>query len=74
MGVDIAPQITGAYRRGDIRHCYADITRARTVLDYAPRIDLAAGIAQLAEWLSGQSALDRVEEAGEELRRRGLAL
>jgi dTDP-L-rhamnose 4-epimerase len=74
LGVDIAPQITGAYRRGDIRHCYADITRARAVLDYAPRVDLATGLAQLAKWLSGQSALDRVEEAGEELRRRGLAL
>src|SRR5689334_24633810 len=27
----LAPEITGKYRVGDIRHCYADITKARSV-------------------------------------------
>jgi len=25
----IAPEVTGSYRAGDIRHCFAEITRAR---------------------------------------------
>ena len=29
---DIKPQITGKYREGDIRHCVADISRARKLL------------------------------------------
>src|SRR5205085_2234430 len=37
---DIEPQMTGTYRVGDIRHCFADITRARTGLGYEPRISL----------------------------------
>ena len=27
---DLQPEVTGKYRVGDIRHCFADITRART--------------------------------------------
>ena len=29
LGKEIEPEITGKYREGDIRHCVADITRAR---------------------------------------------
>ena len=69
---DIEPQVTGAYRVGDIRHCFADITRARTVLGYEPQITLEAGLMELAGWLSGQQASDRVAEANAELSARGL--
>src|SRR5215218_6818362 len=69
---DIQPQVTGAYRVGDIRHCFADITRARTVLGYEPQITLEAGLMELAGWLSGQQASDRVAEANAELSARGL--
>jgi dTDP-L-rhamnose 4-epimerase len=70
----IEPVLSGKYRVGDIRHCYADITRARTVLGYAPRVDLDDGLVELAEWLSGQSADDRVEQASAELTARGLTV
>jgi dTDP-L-rhamnose 4-epimerase len=59
---------------GDIRHCYADITRAHNVLGYAPAVDLDDGLVDLAEWLSGQSADDRVEQASAELTARGLTV
>ena len=71
---DIQPQVTGAYRVGDIRHCFADITRARTVLGYEPQITLEAGLMELAGWLSGQQASDRVAEANAELSARGLTV
>jgi dTDP-L-rhamnose 4-epimerase len=70
----IAPEITGAYRAGDIRHCFADITLAREQLNYAPRVTLDAGLAELAEWLEGQVAVDRVPEARAALAARGLTI
>jgi dTDP-L-rhamnose 4-epimerase len=70
----IKPQITGKYRVGDIRHCFADITLARSVLGYTPRITLEEGFVELAEWLQGQVAHDYVETASGELIKRGLTV
>jgi dTDP-L-rhamnose 4-epimerase len=70
----IEPQVTGKYRVGDIRHCFADIALAREVLGYEPQIALDDGMAELAEWLEGQTAEDRVESAHGELAARGLTL
>ncbi|MFL6689582.1 MAG: NAD-dependent epimerase/dehydratase family protein [Alphaproteobacteria bacterium] len=69
---DITPQITGKYRAGDIRHCFADITLARTLLGFEPQVSFEDGIAELVEWLQDQIATDSVELATEELSRRGL--
>ncbi len=71
---DIQPEITGKYRSGDIRHCFADISRAREVLGFSPRIGLEAGLVSLASWLEGQIAHDRVSESRAELAARGLML
>jgi dTDP-L-rhamnose 4-epimerase len=71
---DIEPQITGTYRVGDIRHCFADISRAREVLGYRPEMTLDAGLMELASWLSGREAADRVDEANAELTARGLTV
>jgi dTDP-L-rhamnose 4-epimerase len=70
----LTPEITGKYRVGDIRHCFADIARARRLLRYEPRVTLEAGLAELAAWLDGQDAADRVEEASAELAARGLTV
>jgi len=56
---------------GDIRHCFADISLAREVLRYTPRVEFETGLAELVEWLLEQSAEDRVESAAQELSRRG---
>ena len=69
---DIQPQITGKYRAGDIRHCFADISRARGVLGYQPQVTLEQGLEDLAAWLEGQTAIDRAVEARQELAVRGL--
>jgi dTDP-L-rhamnose 4-epimerase len=71
---DIKPEITGSYRAGDIRHCFADITSARTHLGYRPRIRFDQGLSELAQWLEGEIAVDRVAEAHAELSMRGLTL
>jgi dTDP-L-rhamnose 4-epimerase len=72
LGKDIAPEVTGEFRVGDIRHCFADVSLARETLGFEPQVSLADGIAELAEWLAGQTAVDRVDEATAELARRGL--
>jgi len=75
MGKDyIQPQVTGKYRVGDVRHCFADISLAREVLGYAPRVSLEKGLGELVTWLEGQVAVDRVEEASAELSARGLTV
>jgi dTDP-L-rhamnose 4-epimerase len=71
---DVRPEVTQRYRVGDIRHCFADIARARAVLGYAPRVPFDEGLAELAGWLEGQIAHDRVSEASAELAARGLTL
>jgi dTDP-L-rhamnose 4-epimerase len=74
VGRELEPEVTGESRVGDIRHCFADVTLARTALDYAPQVELEAGMAELAGWLEGRSADDRVEAAAQELAKRGLTL
>lgn len=71
---EIEPEISGKYRAGDIRHCFADISLARDVLGYEPRIKLDDGLAELAEWLEGQVAHDRIPEASAALASRGLTV
>ena len=70
----LMPEITGKYRVGDIRHCFADISRARALLGFEPQVAFEDGLSALAEWLEGQSAEDRVEEAREQLATRGLTV
>jgi dTDP-L-rhamnose 4-epimerase len=74
IGCPLEPEISGRYRIGDIRHCFADIGRIRALLGYEPTVDLDAGLADLAEWLEGQEADDHVDSAAAELAARGLTL
>jgi dTDP-L-rhamnose 4-epimerase len=68
------PEITGKYRVGDIRHCFADITLARQVLGYKPEVSLEEGLVDLAAWLEKQRFVipNRAPDARAELALRGL--
>jgi len=68
----ITPHVTGKYRAGDIRHCFADIRRSEAELGFSPQIAFTHGLEELAGWLSSQVAEDRVERATAELESRGL--
>jgi len=46
---DIRPAF-GPVRPGDIRHSNADITRAKTLLGFAPRYSLSEGLKPTVEW------------------------
>ena len=72
LGADVKPQVTGQFRKGDIRHCFADTTAIRRDLGFAPRITLEQGMAQLVEWGRDEVAIDRLEQATRDLSARGL--
>lgn len=72
MGSDIAPEILGKARTGDIRHCFADISLARERLGFEPTRPLEDSIEELAEWVKRQQATDRVNTARKELEAWGL--
>lgn len=69
---DIAPELTGKYRAGDIRHCFADMGKSRDVLGFEPRVAFKDGLEELAEYLADQIADDQAERATRELQQRGL--
>ena len=72
LGLAIEPEIVGKYRAGDIRHCIGDPSRAAELLGFRAEVEVGSGLGQLATWLAGQEADDRVEQAMDELRQRGL--
>jgi dTDP-L-rhamnose 4-epimerase len=69
---ELKPHITGKFRAGDIRHCFADIEKSRRLLKFSPKVEFTKGLEELADYLAGQIADDQVEKATEELARRGL--
>ncbi len=67
----VRPQVVGKYRSGDIRHCFADISRLVS-LGYTPRWSLRDGLKDLVSWGETQKAKDLSEKADQELLKRGL--
>ncbi|MEW6238227.1 MAG: NAD-dependent epimerase/dehydratase family protein [Candidatus Omnitrophota bacterium] len=72
-GVSIEPEITGKYRKGDTRHCFADITKIKTMLGFEPKVSLQEGMRELVEWSRSTDARDLFDQAAKELAEKGLA-
>lgn len=68
----IEPEIANKGRIGDIRHCFCDGSLAADILGFRATKDFGEGLAELAEWVASQSAVDRVDQARRELEERGL--
>ncbi len=68
----LTPVITNKYRAGDIRHCYADLTKAQTLLGYQPQVTHEEGFKELAQWLASQEPEDKAETMLKELSAYGL--
>ena len=68
----IQPKIVGRFRAGDIRHCYADIGKARRLLGYEPTVVYAQGLDELIAWVKTQQSVDHTERAFKELAARKL--
>jgi dTDP-L-rhamnose 4-epimerase len=72
LGVEVEPQVTGEYRRGDIRSCVADTRSATRALGFEASVALEDGLRELCDWSAHAEAVDRVETATRELISRGL--
>lgn len=73
MGVPhIAPDILNKARSGDIRNCFADISKARELLGFEPQHRLETSLAPFAEWVRNTGAIDRGAEMKRQLEERGL--
>jgi len=69
---EIGPDIMGKARSGDIRNCFADISKARDLLGFEPQRRLEADLGELADWVRSQTAIDRGAQMKKELEERGL--
>jgi dTDP-L-rhamnose 4-epimerase len=74
LKVSVEPQIVSQFRAGDIRHCFADISKAQRLLGYQPSVTFEDGMGELIEWMGKQTSEDKVELATAELAARGLTL
>jgi len=70
--VDI--NIVKKYREGDIRHCYADISKIRDQLGFQPKVKFEKGISEFVGWVRGEEASDQFEKSRKELEEKGLTL
>jgi dTDP-L-rhamnose 4-epimerase len=70
---DSSISITGQYRKGDIRHNYADLSLISSSLDFNPKIDIKTGLEKFVSWLVVQEvANDGYEKSLQELQDKGL--
>ncbi|MFH1492233.1 MAG: SDR family NAD(P)-dependent oxidoreductase [Candidatus Omnitrophota bacterium] len=68
---NMEPDVVNKYRKGDIRHCFADIS-AIGALGFSPNVSFEQGMRDLVEWSKTVSAEDRIEIATRELEEKGL--
>jgi dTDP-L-rhamnose 4-epimerase len=72
-GADVPLNITGNYRLGDIRHNFADISKAERELGYEPKWKLEKGITAFTQWVSCQEiSEDKYEVSIQEMKAKGL--
>ncbi len=71
-GAELEPQITQKFRKGDVRHCYADVTRLREATGWEPKVSFEDGMSELIEWSRSATAIDSFEKYKKELLAHGL--
>lgn len=65
-------RVNQEYRKNDIRHCFADISKAKKLLGWKPKVSLEQGLKELIEWSENEKAEDKFSQAQEELKQKGL--
>jgi dTDP-L-rhamnose 4-epimerase len=55
-GIELKPIISNRFRKGDIRHCYADVRRAKDLLGFQARMPLRAQLDDLVEWAKSENS------------------
>ncbi len=72
-GKQVPVIVSGNYRLGDIRHNFADITAARSILGFKPKWSFDEGITEFVKWVNEQEVQeDKYEVSIKEMREKGL--
>lgn len=72
-GIEVPINISGNYRIGDIRHNFADISKAAELLGFEPKWSFDKGIAQFCKWVDDQPVQkDGYDSSIEEMKQKGL--
>src|ERR1700751_1330041 len=72
LKIDIAPEIKGEFRPGEMRHLTSDTRLARSA-GYKATVDLSEGVARYIDWIRTQSDIrDYFSEASEILKNKGI--
>src|SRR5436189_3475717 len=72
LKIDMAPEINGEFRPGEMRHLISDTSLARSA-GYEPAVDLCEGIGRYIDWIRAQSDIrDYFSEASEILKNKGI--
>lgn len=72
-GIKVPITVSGNYRLGDIRHNFADITLAKSLLGFEPKWSFEKGIAEFAKWVDRQAVQDdKYDDSISEMKKKGL--
>jgi dTDP-L-rhamnose 4-epimerase len=66
-GTRLEPEIPGRFRVNDVRHCFADTSRAKSLLGWEPGVMLEQGMRELVAWSERERAVDYFADADREL-------
>jgi dTDP-L-rhamnose 4-epimerase len=69
---DLEPEITGRFRAGDIRNCFADISKAERMLGFRPEHRLEDSLEAVVAWVRQETFVDNAARMRQELESRGL--
>jgi dTDP-L-rhamnose 4-epimerase len=71
---NLQPLISSEYRKGDIRHCYADTQKAHRLLNFKSSVTLADGLMELSQWAKSHrwETQELFDKAFKELKERQL--
>ena len=72
-GIQVPITISGNYRLGDIRHNYADISKAKQLLGFEPKVSFQEGLKQFTDWVNTQEVEeDKYQQSIDEMKAKGL--
>ncbi len=66
------PKILCRFRKGDIRHIYADISKIKAKIGYSPRVKFQDGMRELVGWTREKESVDKFSRSYDELLTKGL--
>lgn len=72
LGEGSIPEISQTPRKNDIRHCFADISKAKEILGWEPKVSLEQGMKELIAWSVKEESSDDFDKATQELKAKGI--